>query len=440
MLGERTCLPMVRETPPVREPPSVYRPRSPEKTAFYRLLTVHFDRFARRHEELYEAADGPLRPVVHKVVAQYLDCGRLENGFARVRCPQCKAEYFCAFSCQTRQFCSSCQQKRALLLAEKLREEILAPVHHRHWIFTIPVSLRQLFLRERRLLSLLPRCAHDAIRRTFTAVLGQEDARPGMVAAIQTFGSQLQWNPHLHCLVTDGVFRKGGEFVPFPLFDEDFERLLTETFRRLVLDALVKARRLSEDFRDRLLSFRHGGGFSAYGRHLILNEEPARLAHMARYAVRPPVAMDRVHVGQDGQVLLEIPPDHRTGATVLSLDPLEWLRRTTNQIPARGAHLVRYFGAYANRVRQLYRDAEGEVTEDRAEKEPPLKKSRASWARLLRKVFEVDPLTCARCGEEMKVISVITAGRLIDQLLRQVRQKAGEEGGDPFDARAPPAA
>jgi hypothetical protein len=40
----------------------------------------------------------------------------------------------------------------------------------------------------------------------------------------------------------------------------------------------------------------------------------------------------------------------------------------------------------------------------------------------------------------MKVISVITAGPLIDQLLRHVRQKAAEEGDDPFDARAPPAA
>jgi hypothetical protein len=161
----------------------------------------------------------------------------------------------------------------------------------------------------------------------------------------------------------------------------------------LVLDALVRAHRLSEDFRDRLLSFRHGGGFSVYGRHLILNEEPARLAHMARYAVRPPVAMDRVQEGDDGLVLLEIPPDHRTGATTLSLDPLEWLRRVTNQIPERGTHLVRYFGAYANRLRKIYRDQSGEVTEDRADEEPALKKSRASWARLLRKVFEVDPLT-----------------------------------------------
>jgi hypothetical protein len=93
------------------------------------------------------------------------------------------------------------------------------------------------------------------------------------------------FHPHLHCLVSDGVFRKGGEFVPFPLFDEDFEMLLTETFRRLVLDALVKARRIEEDTRDRSLTFRHGGGFSVNGRHLILHEEPARLATMTRYAV-----------------------------------------------------------------------------------------------------------------------------------------------------------
>ena len=161
---------------------------------------------------------------------------------------------------------------------------------------------------------------------------------------------------------------------------------------------------------------------------------------MARYAVRPPVALDRVHESDDGQVLLDIPPDPKTGATLLSLDPQEWLRRLTNQIPAKGSHLVRYFGAYANRLRQLYRDPEGGVTEDRADSEPPLPKSRASWARLLRKVFEVDPLICARCGAEMKVISVITEGALIDQLLRHVRRKAEEHGDDPFDARAPPAA
>ncbi len=105
---------------------------------------------AHAHEERFEPRHGPLRPVVRKVVDQYLDCGRLHGGFARIRCPECRAEHLLA--CQTQNFCPSCQAKRAELLAEKLRAEILAPADHRHWVFTIPKALRGLFDRERRLL------------------------------------------------------------------------------------------------------------------------------------------------------------------------------------------------------------------------------------------------------------------------------------------------
>ncbi len=195
--------------------------------------------------------------------------------------------------------------------------------------------------------------------------------------------------------------------MPGRLYDETVERLLTETWRRLVLDALVGEDRLSEDFRDKLLSWRHQGGFSVYGRHLILNEEPAMLAHMARYAVRAPAALDRVTATDDGRVLLEIPRDVRSGATTLVLDPIEWVRRITNQVPDPKAHLVRYYGAYANRARKLYRSEDEDVCVQVVDPEP-LPAGQASWARLLRRVFEVDPLSCPRCGSEMVIVSVIT--------------------------------
>jgi len=375
----------------VREAPAVYRPRRPEQAWFYRLREEHFAEFALVHEERYERTDGPLRGVVTRAVDAFLARGRQEFGFARVVCPECRAEYLVPFSCRTRNFCPSCQQKRALLFAEKLREEILAPIAHRHLIFTIPVALRGLFLRERRLLGLLPRCAYETVRRVYQELHGTREALPGMVASIQTFGSQLQWNPHVHSLVSDGVFFRGGDFVPGRLYDETIERLLTETWRRLVLDALVDEDRLSEGFRDQLLSWR--GGFSVYSRHLILNEEPARLAHMARYAVRAPAVTDRVTATDDGRALLEIPPDPRSGATTLVLEPLEWVRRITNQVPASKAHMVRYYGAYANRVMKLYRSEDGEVCVQGGDPEP-VSDSQASWARLLRQVFEVDPLAC----------------------------------------------
>ena len=181
-----------------------------------------------------------------------------------------------------------------------------------------------------------------------------------------------------------------------------------------------------------------------YGRHLILNEEPARLAHMARYAVRPPVAMDRIQVADDGRILLSIPPDPRTGATVLTLDPMEFLRRITNQIPDPKTHTVRYYGAYSNRSRRLYRgegdeagakaEVPGVVREDQAAESPS---SNSEWARLLRKVYEVDPLACPRCSATMRVIAVITAPAVIDRILRHLRETGGD---DLFAARAPPAA
>ncbi len=248
----------------VRECPTLYRPRHAESTDLYRLIEGHFEEFAVEHEERFEAQDGPLRAVVRRVVDAFLDCGRPENGFARVRCPKCGGEFFVPGSCQTRNFCPSCQQKRAELLAEKLREEVLASVPHRHAIFTIPKALRRLFLRERRLLGLLPRCAAEALTRCWRAVLDRRDGVPGVVASIQTFGGfGANWQPHVHALVTDGLILPGGEFVPLPAYDETLERLLTETFRRLVLGALRKEERISETFLESLSSWRHGGGFSA---------------------------------------------------------------------------------------------------------------------------------------------------------------------------------
>jgi hypothetical protein len=69
--------------------------------------------------------------------------------------------------------------------------------------------------------------------------------------------------------------------VPLPLYDEEFERLLTETFRRLVLDELVKANRLSLEFREKLLSWQRGGGFSAFAEAPDLERRAGCLARSA---------------------------------------------------------------------------------------------------------------------------------------------------------------
>jgi len=262
---------------PEKPAPFVYRPRRPERTAFYRLLEQHFDDYVYAYEERFEPKAGPLRPVVRPTVEAFLDCGRLHGGFARLRCPSCKDEHLLAFSCQSRNFCPSCQAKRSLLFAEKLREQILAPVPHRHFTHSIPKALRGLLERERSLLSLLSQTAFEAMNKSFQKLFDRKDVRPGSVSSIQTFGSfGANWNPHIHCLVTEGVFTPQGEFLPLPDPATSLLKDIEERFRRLLLSRLHRAERLSEPFMNKLMEW-NPSGFSVYAEQLVFDHEPQRL-------------------------------------------------------------------------------------------------------------------------------------------------------------------
>jgi hypothetical protein len=48
---------------------------------------------------------------------------------------------------------------------------------------------------------------------------------------------------------------------------------------------------------------------------------------------------------------------------------------------------------------------------------------RRRWAELIRRVYEVDPLICPRCGSEMRVIGFITQPALIDRILDHLRRR-----------------
>jgi hypothetical protein len=425
----------------VAESPSQYRPRHPERSAYYQLFETHFDRYVRAYEERFEPRSGPLRPVVLRSVEEFLCCGRLQGGFARIRCPKCRKEHLLAFSCRTRNFCSSCQAKRSVLFAEKLAAEILAPVPHRHWTFSIPRVLRGLFERERPLLGLLSQTAYACILKTFQALLDRKDVRPGCVISPQSFGAYgANFNPHCHALVSDGAFSADGEFLPLPSLDTS---AVMQLFRRLVLLRLHKAERLSESFMHNLLSWVHPG-FSVYAGPRVEAAEIASLESQARYITRPALAMDALQKLDDGNLVLETPPDPRSGATSIALDPLEWIHRITSHIPDPGRHCQRFYGAYSNRARISVSPADAKNAGSKADTHTDQdnsdfsREARSTWARLIKKIFEADPLLCT-CGARLRIVSFITDPRAVDRILRH-RESGRCKAQDPFEPRAPPGA
>jgi hypothetical protein len=84
------------------------------------VLDQHFETFQQVYDERFAAKYGFWRPIVERSVKAFLKCGDLHQGFARVRCPDCRHEMFVARvpacgCCKQRCTCPSCHQKRALL-------------------------------------------------------------------------------------------------------------------------------------------------------------------------------------------------------------------------------------------------------------------------------------------------------------------------------------
>ena len=130
----------------------------------YRLVESHFDEVKGQWEERFEGRYGYWRGLVDEQVRRYQDCGLFENGFARIQCPECHAEYLLAFSCKTRDLCPSCAAKRGAATAALLAEDVLEKVGHAQWVFVMPKMLRPYFPHHREPLGglAMQRCQHHA--------------------------------------------------------------------------------------------------------------------------------------------------------------------------------------------------------------------------------------------------------------------------------------
>lgn len=231
-----------------------YKPRNPKASALYQCVQAHFAEFEAAYPTRYQGQYGFYRPVIGRVVEKFLGCGDLTRGFARVRCDTCRHEYLLAFSCKGRYFCPSCHQKRVLQFGAWVADEVLAPVPHRQYVFTVPKMLRIYFRKDRRLLGKLSQCAAEALKTLFRTGCKERTAVPGIILAIQTYGDLVNFHPHLHALVTDGAFGSNGWFYAFPKIDLYAPEHL---FRHRVLRMLLQERRIDEMVIRKLLGWRH---------------------------------------------------------------------------------------------------------------------------------------------------------------------------------------
>jgi hypothetical protein len=81
------------------------------------------------------------------------------------------------------------------LTAIHVAEDVCAAVPHRQVVLTIPKRLRLHTRFDRKLLGKLCGAAWTCLRDEVRRLLGRDDVVPGMIAAIQTHGELLHWQP-----------------------------------------------------------------------------------------------------------------------------------------------------------------------------------------------------------------------------------------------------
>jgi len=320
-------------------------------------------------------------------------CGRC--GYTRVSYNSCRDRH-----------CPKCQGvKRAAWLETRL--ERLLPVEHFHVVFTLPVALHPLVLyHPRRLYDLLFQAASQTLL-TLAADDKRLGAQLGITAILHTWGQNLLFHPHLHCVVTGGglsldgsrwVATRPGYLLPVKvlarLFRGKFLAGVKAAYHsgQLTLGGSVASLAEPEAF--------HRWLDALYHQNWIVYAKPpfggARqvFRYLGRYSHRVAIANSRLLAFEDGQVSFhwkDYADDNRIKVMRLTAD--EFIRRFLLHVLPKRFVRIRHYGLLAGRnvatklahCRQLL---------GVPDVEPPVQRT---WLDRLREWSEQDLNCCPQC-------------------------------------------
>ena len=204
------------------------------------------------------------------------------------------------------------------------------------------------------------------------------------------------------------MFRVAPWFIP-----KDLEKL----FRYKVFKMLLSRKKITKDLIDMMMGWRHSG-FNVYSGPRIQPGDEEAMENLARYIIRASFSQERMtYIPEESRVLYR----SKDGKKENVFDALEWLAAMCSHVPNKGEQMVRYYGYYSNVSRgNRKKQNEDERIPSVLGSDESSKEHRKNWARLIQKIYEVDPLTCPKCSGKMKVISVIEDQDVIKKILKHL--------------------
>jgi len=355
-----------------------------------------------------------------KVFRALRRCRTEALGYHLYRCGtgSCAGRQMRYHSCRNRH-CPSCGGSRQQAWVEARMRELI-PCKYYHVVFTLPHELNGVVLGNRKVMfDLLFASAHYTLE-----VFGRDDrylgGRAGVISILHTWGQNLSFHPHVHCIVSggglggDGRWREAkkaryGRLYPV----KAMEQVYRGRFMRLLKHSVQKGQvRLPEEMKwPELEEALYGHRWVVYAKEPFGGPQQV-LQYLGRYTHKVAISNSRIRrIDSENRVTFSY-KDYAAGGTKkeMKLSGEEFLRRFEQHILPSGYCKIRSCGLYANHGRsqrigmlleQLGVPAHGEAVQ-------------VPWHVRMMATTGRDPLQCPVC----------TAGRL--ELLEIVRAKVWE--------------
>ena len=300
----------------------------------------------RRHWPQYERQFGARIPESHRqAVRAILQCRTAALGGEVYRCADCERDHFVYHSCNHRA-CPQCGQAEATEWIEQQQARLL-PVPYYLITFTVPAGLRG-WLRSHQLQG------YSCLLQASAGALQDVAARPkylgaelGFLSVLHTWGRQLQYHPHVHCVVAAGGLRADGLRWCRPRSPEFFlpQRVLAARFRTR-LQAALAAHPQASSIPARVWRQDWVVDVQAVG------SGQAVLKYLAAYVYRTALGAQRI-VGDDReQITFKYKDSQDRQWHRLRLPAREFIRRRLQHVLPKGFQRVRYYGWRAAAARR----------------------------------------------------------------------------------------
>ena len=357
------------------------------------LKRIFFDE--NHHWEHFVSKYGNrIRENVIKEVEKFKNCGRYENGFKLFVCEGCHDIKKVPYRCKGR-FCTSCSHGETEEWGRLMAEDVFQ-VNHRHVIFTIDEGLREIFLKHREMLKEFIDGAVGVILQWYKKKM---NVMPGIIAGLHTFGSRLNFNPHVHMLITMGGMKENGEwksydYLPFKMLRKQWKTVVLKIIRRSLSEQektevqplLQKAYNANAE------------GFYVYGPKQKGNVKE-QLKYIGRYIRRPAIALHRIEE-YDGQMVTfryMDKTDKKEKRETITVE--EFIARIIRHIPDEQFKIIRHYGVYSRRIKAQCKKIVSEWQEKVKKWIVKVKKvlRRRTWSERVKETTGKDPMTCSHC-------------------------------------------